>query len=187
MAVLDSTTLLYLLDPSAKAPVDPDTKLPVANAKARIDSLMGTLQGRQEAVVVPTPVLSEVLVHADEAGPAYLDILGNTSRFRIVPFDERAAIELAEMTRRALSKGDLRAGTNATRAKLKFDRQILAIARVEDENHIYTDDGPMRKLAEAEGFEVTATRGIPLPTQQAALPLDDAAKPAIEPTQSPDE
>ena len=171
MAVLDSTTLLYLLDPTAKAPIDPDTKLPVANAKNRIDSLMEALQDRREAVVVPTPVLSEVLVHADEAAPEYLSILSETSRFRIVPFDERAAIELAEMTRRALSKGDLRAGTNSTRAKLKFDRQILAIARVEDECHIYTDDGDMCKVARAEGFDVTATRDIPLRTQQTTLPV----------------
>ena len=171
MAVLDSTTLLYLLDPTAKAPIDPDTRLPVANAKDRIDSLMEALKDRREVVIVPTPVPSEVLVHADEAAPEYLSILSKTSRFRIVPFDERAAIELADMTRRALSKDDLRAGTNATRAKLKFDRQILAIARVEDEDHIYTDDGAMRKLAKAEGFEVTATRDIPLSTRQATLPL----------------
>lgn len=99
---------------------------------------------------MPTPVLSEVLVHADDAAPSYLAILGNTSRFRIVPFEERAAIELAEMTRRAHEAGDLRAGTDATRAQLKFDRQILAVARVEGENHVYTDDHNMRTFAEAE-------------------------------------
>ena len=84
-------------------------------------------------------------------------------------------MELAEMTRRAYAKGDLRAGTDATRARLKFDRQILAIARVQGESHVYTDDDNMRTFAEAEGFHVTGLRDIPLPkaNPQTALPISD--------------
>lgn len=175
MAVFDSTMLLLLLDPSAKAPIDPQTGQPVADAKDRMEALVETLQARQEAVVVPTPVLSEVLVHADDAAPSYLDILGKTSRFRIAPFDERAAIELAEMTREAYDKGGLRAGTNATKARLKFDRQILAIARVQGERHVYTDDNNMRTFATRAGFRVTGVRDIPLSTAnlQTVLPIPD--------------
>ena len=88
------------------------------------------------------------------------------SRFRIAPFDERAAIEFAEMTRKAHTSGDLHAGANITRARLKFDRQVLAIARVQNEKHIYTDDGNMAKVAAAAGFAVTATRDLPLPSGQ---------------------
>ena len=173
MAIFDSTILLHLLEPGAKAPTDAETGQPVADAKSRVEALVESLQARQEAVLVPTPVLSEVLVHAADAAPSYLDILGKTSRFRIVPFDERAAIELAEMTRRARATGNLRAGTDATRAQLRFDRQILAIARVQGENHIYTDDGNMRTFAEAEGFQVTGLPDMPLPllNRQTALPL----------------
>lgn len=133
--------------------------------------LVETFKAQGQTVLIPTPVLSEVLVGADGAGPRYLDILGNTSRFRIAPFDERAAIELAEMTRKAHSGGSLRAGTNVTRARLKFDRQILAIARVQNEKHIYTDDGKMSATAKAQGFKVTATRDLPLPSGQASLPI----------------
>ena len=100
MAVFDSTTLLHLLDPNAKLPTDPDTGQPVARAKERVDLVLETFKVRGETVLIPTPVLSEVLVGAGGAGPQYLDILSNTSRFRIAPFDERAAIELAEMTAR---------------------------------------------------------------------------------------
>ena len=121
MAVFDSTTLLYLLDPNAKPPTDPDTGQPVTRAKERVDLLLDTFKARDETVLIPTPVLSEVLVGAGGAGPRYLNILSNTSRFRIAPFDERAAIELAEMTRKARSSGGLRAGTALTRAQLRFD------------------------------------------------------------------
>lgn len=175
MAVLDSSMLLYLLDPGAKAPIDPHTGQPVADAKDRVEGLVESLQARREAVIVPTPVLSEVLVHADDAASDYLDLLGKTSPFRIVPFDELAAIELAEMTRQAHTAGDLRAGTDATRAQLRFDRQILAIARVQREHHVYTDDGNMRTFAKAAGFRVVGLRDIPLPTanRQTALPLSE--------------
>ena len=175
MAVFDSTTLLYLLDPTAKPPTDLDTGQPVPRAKERVDLLLETFKARGETVLIPTPVLSEVLAGAGDAGPQYLNILSNTSRFRIVPFDERAAIELAEMTRKAHSSGDLRAGTALTRAQLRFDRQILAIARVQNERHIYTDDGNMGKVAAAEGFTVTATRDLSQPSDQSSLPFGDPA------------
>lgn len=175
MAVFDSTMLLYLLDPGAKAPIDPHTAQPVTDAKGRVEALVELLQAQQNVVLVSTPVLSEVLVHAGDAAQSYFDILNNTSRFRIVPFGARAAIELAEMTREAHITGDLRVGTDATRAQLRFDRQILAIARVEQDNHIYTDDGNMCTFARAAGFQVTRLREIPLPvkSQQSALPIPD--------------
>ena len=166
MAVFDATALLYLLEPEAKPPVDPATGQPVANATARINLLADALEKRREAIVIPTPVLSEVLVHANEAAPQYLEFLNKTSCFRTASFDERAAIELAEMTRSALSDGDLRAGTNATRAKLKFDRQILAIARIEGEDTIYSDDKELAKLGKPIGFTIIPIHKLPSPTGQ---------------------
>lgn len=166
MAVFDSTTLLYVLDPDAKAPIDPQTKQPVAYAKGRVDALIETFERARETVVVPAPVLSEVLVNAGGAAEDYVAMLDDNSRFRVVPFSQRAAIELSIMLNRAFKQSNWRAGTKVTRAEMKFDRQILAIARVEGENHIYTDDGPMSKFAKAEGLKVTATRDIPLPSQQ---------------------
>ena len=62
------------------------------------------------------------------------------------------------MTRQALREGDLRAGTRSTRAKLKFDRQIVAIARTRSQTTIYSDDHDIATLAEPLGLEV-----IPVP------------------------
>ena len=162
MAVLDATTLLHFLEPDARAAMDPASGEPVPDAKARIEGLVAKLQKAKETILVPTPVLSEVLVHADKAGPGYLQILHCTARLRIVPFGERAAVELAVMTRAALEKGDLRAGTSATRAKLKFDRQIIAIARVEGEKTIYSDDSDVKTLAEGAELTVIRTSDLPL-------------------------
>ncbi len=165
MAVFDATALLYFLEPDASAPLDPATNRPVQEAKARIDFLIQSIEASSETIVIPTPVLSEVLVHAGKAGPKYLNILQGTRCFRIEPFDLRAAVELATMTRDAIAAGDLRAGAQTTRAKLKFDRQIIAITRVQGQKTIYSDDGDIAKLGTALGLKVVPIHALSRPPQ----------------------
>ena len=111
------------------------------------------MEQKRERIIVPTPALSEVLVHANDAVASYLEVLNNTSRFRIAPFDQRAAIELAAITREGPLGQSLRVGASSTRTSLKFDRQIVAIARVEGETTIYSDDTDMGKLGESLNFK----------------------------------
>ena len=166
MAVFDATALIHLLEPDAPAIVDPATEAPVSNAKARFDYLVETLERDSKRVIIPAPALSEVLVHADDAIARYLDVLNQSSRFRIVPFDQRAAIELASIVRESSPERSLQVGASGTRASLKFDRQILAIARVQGETTIYSDDGDMDKLGEPLGFDVIRTYDLPAPPPQ---------------------
>ena len=64
------------------------------------------------------------------------------------------------MPRDVLRAGDLRAGTTTPRAKLKFDRQIIAIARVHNQTAIYSDDDDIAKLADPlEVQDARADRG----------------------------
>lgn len=175
MPVMDATVLLCLLEPESATGSDPNTGEPITDAKARIDHLIATLEKQGETILIPTPALSEVLVHAGGAGSQYLEILNSTRCFRIVDFDQRAAVELASMTHEALGGGDLRAGTTATRAKLKFDRQIVAIARVNRQTTIYSDDGDIAKLAGALALEVVSIGALPSPPEdlQLFLSLDE--------------
>jgi len=172
MAVFDATALLHFLEPDAPAAIDPTTNAPVTDAKARIDHLIHTLEQQRETIIIPTPALSEVLVHADAAAPEYLVLLNRLACFRIAPFNQRAAVELAAMTREALNTGRLHIGTNATRAALKFDRQIIAIAKVEGHTTIYSDDNDIAKLAGPLGLEVIPTHQLPLPPEEAQGALD---------------
>ena len=97
MAVLDATALLYFFEPEARPPIDPATDQPVTNATGRIKLLVDTLEERREAIVIPTPALSEVLVHANEAAPQYLEILNKTSCFRTASYsDDRDIATLGE-------------------------------------------------------------------------------------------
>ena len=146
MVLFDANTLVLLLDPTLSAPIDEATGEPVTEVEKRIKHLVGTLQESREKIVIPTPALAEVLTHAELAGADYFTKLNRSSAFRIEPFEIRAAIELAQMTSSAINKGDKKDGVSASWSKVKFDRQIVAIAKVNNVSMIYSDDGDLKKI-----------------------------------------
>jgi hypothetical protein len=119
---------------------------------------------------MPTPVMSELLVHAGPGTAELITRLTKSTTFRVVPFDTRAAIELAVMTRNAIDQGDKRSGVDAPWNKIKFDRQIVAIAKVAGATAIYSDDRQLRTFAEQQGLTVIGLADLPLP-RQPELPL----------------
>ena len=164
MIVFDSTILLPMLWPDVPVPVNPGTGESVTQFRKRIDNLVTNLESSRSKIIIPTPVLSEILVHAGSAGSEYLDQLNSQSVFRIVPFDERAAVEVAVMIKASLDIGDKRGGVDGTSwAKIKFDRQIVAIAKVEGATALYSDDPGVRTFGENAGLTVIGTWELPLP------------------------
>ena len=79
------------------------------------------------------------------------------------PFDELAAIELAAMEIEARKTGDKRGAISQPWTKVKFDRQIVAIAKVNSATRIYSDDGDVRAFATKAGLEVVTSWELPLP------------------------
>ena len=94
---VDSSALALLVNPDARPPIDPATNEPVNHARARVLGLVASLSA-VDSLIVPTPVLAEVLVRAGEGRPAVLEQLQGQARIRVRPFDERSAIEVAVMT-----------------------------------------------------------------------------------------
>ena len=163
MVVFDANFLIYFLDPKMRGGVGQD---------ARIDYLVETIQKSNERIVVPTPVLSELLVHAGDAGPKYLDIISRSKFFRIAEFGTRAAVEAAVLTREAIAKGDKRgAAPGAEWTKVKFDRQIVAIARAEGATTIYTNDSQLARHAEEIGIRAVTRDQLPEPPMIPQLEL----------------
>ncbi len=176
MVVFDANFLIFFLDPKIKGGV---------GSNPRIDHLVATIQKTADRIVVPTPALSELLVKAGDAGPRYLEIIARSKFFRVAEFGERAAVEAAALTQDAVGKGNKRGATpDADWAKVKFDRQIVAIARVVGAKTIYTNDVQLAKHAIAAGLEAITTEDLPDPPvpPQFELPLDP-----IEPEQSGDD
>jgi len=163
IVAVDSTALALIVNPSAQPPLDPATGLPVEHMAERVAKLIADLDAAKHVVLVPTPVLAEVLVKAGTAGPEFVRKLSGLARFRIVPFDERSAFELAMMTAEALAAGDKKAGHDQPWQKVKLDRQIIAIARVHNAGRIYTDDDKLAKFAQRIGLSAESSWNWPVP------------------------
>ncbi len=168
IVAFDASVLVYIVTSDAKAPVDLATGQVVSRCKERVDYLITKLQQDRAKIIVPTPSLAEVLVHAEQAGPEFLRIIGSSRHFRIVAFDERAAVEFA--ARQAERKAAGVKSSAPTRAKAKFDDQIVSIAAVESATVIYSDDPDIKKLAGSR-FDVIGIAALPLPPERPAPPL----------------
>lgn len=157
MVVFDASFLIPLFDKNANEP-EP-------GARRKLNYLFAELERSKARIVVPTPALSEYLVRAGEAGPRYQAVISNSSAFRVAVFDTRAAVEAATMVKEAIDAGDKRLGLATPGQQIKFDRQIIAIARVEGVSRIYSNDSDLKTLVGTNGPQVLAFADLPEPPE----------------------
>jgi len=173
----DATFLLYLFrEPGTVAAPNDAAGAPIGYAKERVTGLLAELQKTGTSIIVPTPALSEIMVRGGVvAGQQYVALMTRARVFRIAPFDMRAAIETAVMHGHAVAGEKGSSATTATHAKLKYDRQIVAIAKVEGAHTFYTDDLDQRAFAEKHGMTVRGLGDLPVPTDATQTDLFTAA------------
>jgi hypothetical protein len=172
MVVIDATNLLLMLQPGTPVPPGPGG-VEIEKPKERIEYLVHRLDKAKTKIIIPTPALSEALVRAGPtASQQIVEHLQRYNVFRIEAFDARAAIEVAAMTRKALDSGRKRGQSAATWAKVKYDRQIVAIAKVCGAATIYSDDGDVQVLAKTVKIEVVRLADLPLPPEKAQMDLE---------------
>lgn len=170
---LDASMLMLFLRPDSGVPIDPNTSKPVTHPRERIAHLIDTIERGGGSVVIPAPALSEVLVRAGPAAPEIVQIIQKSSALVIAPFAERAAIEAAEMTASAIQQKDKKDGSVDTWAKVKYDRQIVAISKVEGVDTLYSDDLGIANVANRAGINVVKLSDVELPPEAAQSNLFD--------------
>jgi hypothetical protein len=183
MVVIDTTMLMLLFRPTVPARVVDSKGKQIDYVAERVAYLVKTIDGSKSRIIIPTPVLSELLVRATpQETQRILDEINGAAVFRVEPFEMRAAIELAVMTRTAIAAGNKKGGDAETWAKVKFDRQIVAIARVVQASTIYTDDENLAATAKAVGIQPIGLAELALPpeTAQGQLPLEIKKPDAID-------
>ncbi len=74
-------------------------------------------------------------------------------------------------TARALASGDKREGSQADWTKVKFDRQIVAIAMVANASLIISDDDHVAAIGERWGIVVKSIEDLPIPAELIPPPL----------------
>jgi len=144
MVLFDAGILIKLLDART-----PDSQ------RAKLDYLIASLQKTKTKILIPTPALSEFYVKADP------DVVANfkgKSAFIIASFDEKAALECSISVADAIRSRDKKAAQpDAPWQKIKFDHQIVAIAKCNRATTIYSEDAGLRKFAEFLGLKALST------------------------------
>jgi hypothetical protein len=163
IVVLDATLLLPLIKASGPK-----------GLSVKFNHLLDTLDQRGDRVIVPAPAYSEVLVKAPGEIAAIFQKIEDAKRFQIEPFGKRAAIECAELIAKAWGTGGKK-NFNSPWAKVKFDHQIVAIAKLCGADVVYSDDGDVKSLCARENIKCLGTEDMPVPPAkaQSELPLDD--------------
>jgi predicted nucleic acid-binding protein len=161
---VDSSALVLLINPDASPPRDPATGQALQHTRERVEHFLARLSP-QDTIIIPAPVLAEILVQAGEGGPELSAKLRNLARVKTRPFDDKAAIETAMMTREAIERGNKRGGSDAPWQKVKVDRQVIAVARVENATRLYADDHNLVAFARDLGMDVFSTWDLPVPEQ----------------------
>ena len=142
--VFDNSFLVFLFDRKAGASVE--------RAAARIDGLIESLSNKKAKIIIPTPALTEVLMAGKFTVQVYIEKLKTFGAFQIRAYDERAAIELAAEYV-ATKKSNRERAKQAPWNKIKFDRQIVAIAKTQGASAVYSDDAQLRQFARECGMD----------------------------------
>ncbi len=172
MIAFDSTALSALFIPGAKL-CRPGTNVPIAHGKERLAAFVERAAKQRDTILIPAPVLSELLVCLPPAKiPEFLVQLNSSVWFRVEAFDSAAAVELGMRTAAAIATGDKREGAaNVPWTKVKFDRQIVAIAITNQASEIISDDPHVHAIGERWGIKVTSVADLPMPPELVPPPL----------------
>jgi len=114
-----------------------------ANRTPEISKLIEALSSEHAKVIVPTPALAQVLTHSPGKAESWMRTLNTYSCFQVRPFDDKASFELTQL---------LGESASGLRDILRFDRQIVAIAKVYGASVLYADDEQVIEFAEACGI-----------------------------------
>lgn len=160
--VLDTNVLLQVIGNVKPGSIlyDPRSTQPIERAGDRAEALVERIDTAGGSVLIPAPVLAEVLIGLGPGQSTELvESIRQLSCFEIVSFDEVAAIECAGMITPQELKAAL-ADPSVTKAKFRFDRQILAIALANNVNEIWTHDKQLFEKAVSLGMTVRSLGDI---------------------------
>ncbi len=115
------------------------------------------------------------MVHAGPSIATFLHSLNNNAVFRIANFDQKAAIEAALSIRDSIERGGIKIDASdptTTRGKVKFDRQIIAIAKAEGASTVYSDDSDVVTYAHRAGLKAYRTADLDRPPEDPQQSMD---------------
>lgn len=143
---------------------NPENGLEILDPLRRVEALIDMIENSGGTIIIPTPVLAEYLVGIDKKDhQTHLNMIQQQSCFEIVSLDEIAAIECAQMP----SLKELKLMMKSDTANMvKFDRQIISIAKALNVDEVWTHDKGVYNLCKKMGIVVKCLADIdPAPIQ----------------------
>lgn len=163
--VIDTNVLVQIMqNEGATDLISPIDGAVVDNAFKRAEALVERIEAVNGLVILPAPVVSEYLLGIDQSSyQIHLDIINSSKAIEVIAFDQIAAVECAMLvSNREMKTLD----PDSKMAKLKYDRQILAIAIASGAKEIWTHDKQLFKRSEAAGLTARSLADIsPKPEQ----------------------
>ena len=168
--VFDTSFLSLLLVENHSPMTNQDTGDTVEDVGQRVQQLIINLQNSKTKILIPTPVLAEILTEFADKSGEIIQVMEKTYQFQFAPFDKLAAIELGYFFHQAINEGDKKSGSKDTWQKVKFDNQIVAIAKTNGAKTIYTNDKGIRISAQKHNIEVITVWDLdPPPPEQGMI------------------
>lgn len=144
--VIDTNVLVQIMqNENAKDLADPETGAVIEDGFRRAEALVERVETLKTVAVIPAPVLAEYLIGLEPGTyQEHLDIINGSAFIEVVSFDQASAIECAYLVNDQERK---MMDPDAKQAKLKFDRQILAIAIAVGAKELWTHDKTLYRRA----------------------------------------
>lgn len=127
----------------------------VAAYRAAVRHLVTDIGKNNDIIIIPMPVWAELRIglmlytNMQTYDHAVKEI-EMSPFFYIRPFDDKSADILVEATSITAKAGNKRVGVDAPWQRVKFDRQIVAIAKAHGATTLYTADKDQARFAEEE-------------------------------------
>lgn len=139
------------------------SKETASSDRLRLDHLIKQIDKNKTKLVIPMPSLAEFLVKADSASVQAVNILEKQRYIVMADFNRASAFEIALIDAACLYKGDKKDSSEEAWQKVKFDRQIVAIAKSNAAQLIITRDKGVQKCATRIGMDWIEISSLEMP------------------------
>lgn len=165
--IVDTNILICLM--KKNSPTDnllgADGFAAVDNVELRSKALLDHIENSGGTLVLPAPVLAEYLIGIDgeKNKQAHTQLILSMSCFEILPFDELAAIECSSLPSPNEFKQFIKSeiNSNATANKVRYDRQIISIAKANNIDEIWSGDKEVSSKSTEFGIEIKSLLDMP--------------------------
>ncbi|WP_040619426.1 type II toxin-antitoxin system VapC family toxin [Rhodovulum sp. PH10] len=166
MIVVDANFLVVMLDPIAMPHI--------VKGRERIELFVADLSRNREEVMIPAPVIAEIVAGRVDQVDEIIESLRRNRAFNVQPFDEVVAIEAGLLIRAAVARTPPGQRAPGWKVAMKFDAMVAATAKVWNARAVCTDDGGIAKYLAGTEIEVIKIADLPLPPEdaQGCLALD---------------